>query len=159
VTDDQVQPGSVQEWREWLAEHHIRPTGVWLVTWRAGSSGPRISYEESVEQAWCGQQRTEAGRRAAAEPSESDGSDGSATLRILGRTADPDTRRLREWATAHQVTSTIVDLDDDPGACELLAELGLAPDAAPIAVWHEQAVQRASTDDLADLQHKRSPGG
>jgi hypothetical protein len=95
----------------------------------------------------------------AAEPSESDGSDGSATLRILGRTADPDTRRLREWATAHQVTSTIVDLDDDPGACELLAELGLAPDAAPIAVWHEQAVQRASTDDLADLQHKKSPGG
>jgi hypothetical protein len=106
-----------------------------------------------------GQQGTEAGRRAAAEPSESDGSDGSATLHILGRTADPDTRRLREWATAHQVTSTIVDLDDDPGACELLAELGLAPDAAPIAVWHEQAVQRASTDDLADLQHKRSPGG
>jgi uncharacterized protein YdeI (YjbR/CyaY-like superfamily) len=53
VTDDQVQPGSVQEWREWLAEHHIRPTGVWLVTWRAGSSGPRISYEESVEQALC----------------------------------------------------------------------------------------------------------
>ena len=53
VTDDQVQPDSVQGWRAWLAEHHTRPTGVWLVTWRAGSGGPRISYEESVEQALC----------------------------------------------------------------------------------------------------------
>ena len=51
--DDRVQPDSVQEWREWLAAHHTRPTGVWLVTWRAGSRGPKISYEESVEQALC----------------------------------------------------------------------------------------------------------
>jgi uncharacterized protein YdeI (YjbR/CyaY-like superfamily) len=51
--DDRVQPDSVQEWREWLAAHHARPTGVWLVTWRAGSGGPKISYEESVEQALC----------------------------------------------------------------------------------------------------------
>jgi uncharacterized protein YdeI (YjbR/CyaY-like superfamily) len=26
---------------------------VWLVTWRAGSGDPRISYDESVEQALC----------------------------------------------------------------------------------------------------------
>jgi uncharacterized protein YdeI (YjbR/CyaY-like superfamily) len=50
---DRVQPDSVQGWRAWLAEHHTRPTGVWLVTWRAGSGGPRITYEESVEQALC----------------------------------------------------------------------------------------------------------
>ena len=53
MNDERVQPGSVQEWREWLAEHHARPTGVWLVTWRAGYGGPRISYEESVGQALC----------------------------------------------------------------------------------------------------------
>lgn len=53
MTDDRVQPDSLQEWREWLAAHHTRPAGVWLVTWRAGSSGPRIGYEESVEQALC----------------------------------------------------------------------------------------------------------
>src|SRR4051794_23531857 len=40
-------------WRAWLAEHHGRGAGVWLVTWRAGSGGPRIGYEESVEQALC----------------------------------------------------------------------------------------------------------
>ena len=53
MTDDQVQPGSLAEWREWLAQNHGRGAGVWLVTWRAGSSGPRISYVESVEQALC----------------------------------------------------------------------------------------------------------
>lgn len=51
--DDRVQPGSLGEWREWLAAHHGRGRGVWLVTWRAGSAGPKISYEESVEQALC----------------------------------------------------------------------------------------------------------
>jgi uncharacterized protein YdeI (YjbR/CyaY-like superfamily) len=53
VTDDQVQPESLAEWRAWLEHHHGRGTGVWLVTWRAGSSGPRIGYEEAVEQALC----------------------------------------------------------------------------------------------------------
>jgi uncharacterized protein YdeI (YjbR/CyaY-like superfamily) len=53
VTDDQVQPGSLAEWREWLSHNQGRGQGVWLVTWRAGSGGPRITYEESVEQALC----------------------------------------------------------------------------------------------------------
>jgi uncharacterized protein YdeI (YjbR/CyaY-like superfamily) len=51
--DDRVQPGSLAEWRDWLAAHHDRGHGVWLVTWRAGSAGPKITYEESVEQALC----------------------------------------------------------------------------------------------------------
>ena len=50
---ERFQPGSLAEWRAWLAEHHGRGEGVWLVTWRVGSGGPRISYEESVEQALC----------------------------------------------------------------------------------------------------------
>ncbi len=52
-TAERFQPGSLAEWRVWLAEHHARGEGVWLVTWRAGSGGPRITYEESVEQALC----------------------------------------------------------------------------------------------------------
>jgi uncharacterized protein YdeI (YjbR/CyaY-like superfamily) len=51
VSDEQVQPESVAEWREWLERHHGRGVGVWLVTRRAGAS--RIIYEESVEQALC----------------------------------------------------------------------------------------------------------
>ena len=48
-----MQPGSLAEWRHWLSQNHGRGSGVWLVTWRAGSDGPRITYEESVEQALC----------------------------------------------------------------------------------------------------------
>ncbi len=53
VTEERFQPDSIDGWRGWLAENHARPTGVWLVTWRVGSGGPRITYEESVEQALC----------------------------------------------------------------------------------------------------------
>ena len=49
---DRVEPGSVDAWRAWLAEHHGRGRGVWLVTRRAAVGGT-IGYEESVEQALC----------------------------------------------------------------------------------------------------------
>jgi len=53
VDDEQVQPGSWAEWRAWLAQNHGRGAGVWLVMRKASAGGPRISYEESVEQALC----------------------------------------------------------------------------------------------------------
>jgi uncharacterized protein YdeI (YjbR/CyaY-like superfamily) len=53
VDDEQVQPESSAEWRAWLAHNHGRDAGVWLVMRKARAGGPRISYEESVEQALC----------------------------------------------------------------------------------------------------------
>jgi uncharacterized protein YdeI (YjbR/CyaY-like superfamily) len=53
MAEERFQPDSLQDWRAWLAEHHGRRDGVWLVTWRVGSGGPRITYEEAVEQALC----------------------------------------------------------------------------------------------------------
>lgn len=50
---ERFEPASLAEWRDWLARHHGRGVGVWLVTRRAGTGGPRITYEESVEQALC----------------------------------------------------------------------------------------------------------
>lgn len=50
---ERFHPGSVTEWREWLAEHHARGRGVWLVFWRRESGGPVIEYEESVLEALC----------------------------------------------------------------------------------------------------------
>lgn len=50
---DHVHPDDVAAWRAWLAEHHDRGTGVWLVTWKARTGRPTVGYEESVEQALC----------------------------------------------------------------------------------------------------------
>lgn len=51
--DEHVEPRSLDEWRAWLSEHHTRTRGVWLVTWRTGTNGPQIGYEQTVEQALC----------------------------------------------------------------------------------------------------------
>jgi len=50
---ERFQPETVDQWRGWLAEHHARGTGVWLVTWKAAAPGPTLGYEECVEQALC----------------------------------------------------------------------------------------------------------
>lgn len=47
---ERFEPGSPADWRAWLAEHHGRGYGVWLVTRRAA---PCVTYEEAVEQALC----------------------------------------------------------------------------------------------------------
>lgn len=50
---ERFEPASLAQWRAWLAEHHARGYGVWLVTGKAGTGGPQIGYEECVEQALC----------------------------------------------------------------------------------------------------------
>lgn len=42
-----------EQWREWLADHHDREAGVWLVSWKQATGKPRISYEAAVEEALC----------------------------------------------------------------------------------------------------------
>lgn len=39
-------------WRSWLAANHATARGVWLVSWRKGH-GPRVDYEDAVEEALC----------------------------------------------------------------------------------------------------------
>ena len=41
------------EWRRWLQQHHTRPQGVWLVTFRVGSGEPAPGYDAAVEEALC----------------------------------------------------------------------------------------------------------
>jgi uncharacterized protein YdeI (YjbR/CyaY-like superfamily) len=41
------------EWRAWLATHHARPTGVWLVQYKASTGKPNIPYEDAVCEALC----------------------------------------------------------------------------------------------------------
>lgn len=48
-----IQPKDRVEWRAWLAEHHARDEGVWLITHKKSSGKPRIDYEAAVEEALC----------------------------------------------------------------------------------------------------------
>lgn len=50
---DAVHPLTRQAWRDWLAAHHARDTGVWLVTYKKATGQPRIEYDEAVEEALC----------------------------------------------------------------------------------------------------------
>lgn len=53
ATDEQVHPEDVDAWRAWLAEHHDRGRGVWLVFWKTRTQRTTLTYDEAVEQALC----------------------------------------------------------------------------------------------------------
>ncbi len=46
-----VHPETVAQWRSWLAEHHARGGGVWVVQWKSGTGRPSLGYEEQVVEA------------------------------------------------------------------------------------------------------------
>ena len=48
-----VHPKTRSEWRAWLSEHHQRPNGVWLITYKKATGKPRIDYNDAVEEALC----------------------------------------------------------------------------------------------------------
>ena len=48
---ERIHPASRDEWRAWLAEHHTRGNGVWVVTWRTGSGHVPLDYEDQVLEA------------------------------------------------------------------------------------------------------------
>lgn len=48
-----VHPLTRAEWRAWLAAHHARVEGVWLVTFKKATGKPRVEYGEAVEEALC----------------------------------------------------------------------------------------------------------
>lgn len=48
-----VHPETRAAWRAWLARHHARAEGVWLVSWKQATGRPRLTYDEAVEEALC----------------------------------------------------------------------------------------------------------
>ncbi len=44
---------TVGEWHAWLAAHHTRREGVWLVQWKPRTGKPAIPYEQAIEEALC----------------------------------------------------------------------------------------------------------
>ena len=46
-------PKTRAAWRAWLAEHHTRDEGVWLIRYKKAVGKPTVSYDEAVEEALC----------------------------------------------------------------------------------------------------------
>jgi uncharacterized protein YdeI (YjbR/CyaY-like superfamily) len=42
---------TIEQWRDWLAEHHLTETSVWLVTWRKVTGRSAPLYEQLIEEA------------------------------------------------------------------------------------------------------------
>ena len=42
---------TIEQWREWLAEHYLSDKGAWLVTWRSITGLPAPPYEQQIEEA------------------------------------------------------------------------------------------------------------
>lgn len=53
VPDNSIHPKTRAEWRAWLEQNHTRTQGVWLISYKKGTSKPRFEYDESVEEALC----------------------------------------------------------------------------------------------------------
>lgn len=51
--DPRFEVESREEWRAWLESNHEGEKGVWAVTFRKGSGGPIVGYDELVEEALC----------------------------------------------------------------------------------------------------------
>jgi thioredoxin reductase (NADPH) len=80
-------------------------------------------------------------------------------LRIIGSHYSPDARRLREFAARNRIPHVWTDLEDDPTAEALLAQLGIAPEETPIVIWQGRHVLRnPSNADLGRLVGLREPG-
>jgi uncharacterized protein YdeI (YjbR/CyaY-like superfamily) len=51
--ENSTHPLTRVEWRAWLAKHHERAEGVWLISYKKAAGKLRIEYDEAVEEALC----------------------------------------------------------------------------------------------------------
>jgi uncharacterized protein YdeI (YjbR/CyaY-like superfamily) len=50
---ERYQPSTLTDWHNWLATHHDRGAGVWVVIWRPSSGQEQLSYDELIREALC----------------------------------------------------------------------------------------------------------
>jgi len=48
---ERIHPKSLAEWRTWLHENHATKPGVWLISYKAITGKPRLTYEDSIPDA------------------------------------------------------------------------------------------------------------
>jgi thioredoxin reductase (NADPH) len=79
-------------------------------------------------------------------------------LKIVGSRFSPDTRRLRELAARNRVPHTWIDLEEDPGAEELLRRLSISAKDTPVVIWRDKVLRNPSNAELARIAGLRRPG-
>ncbi|MFG2041742.1 FAD-dependent oxidoreductase [Dactylosporangium sp. NPDC048998] len=70
----------------------------------------------------------------------------AAGVHVLGSRYTPDTRRLCEFAERHRLPYVWTDLEEDPDADRLLAELGIPPGQTPVVLRGDGPLLRNPTD-------------
>lgn len=50
---ERYQPDTLADWHDWLAAHHDRGAGVWVVLWRPSSGGLQLGYDDLIREALC----------------------------------------------------------------------------------------------------------
>ncbi len=53
LPENSIHPKTSAEWRSWLANHHQRPQGVWVISYKKSTGLPRLDYDAIVEEALC----------------------------------------------------------------------------------------------------------
>jgi uncharacterized protein YdeI (YjbR/CyaY-like superfamily) len=51
--NNSTHPKTRAQWRAWLAKHHTRTEGVWLISYKKATGKPRVEYDDIVEEALC----------------------------------------------------------------------------------------------------------
>ena len=72
-----------------------------------------------------------------------------AGLRIIGSRYSPDTRRVRDFAARNRLPARWLDLETDPAAEELLAQLGVSPQDTPIVIVAGRLLRNPRNTELA----------
>lgn len=94
-----------QEWRAWLASNWDKKSEIWLILPKQGSGKPRISYNDSVEQALC---------FGWIDSIQKPFGDDSMAQRFTprktkGHYSQPNIERLRYLAKTHQLLPHVLD--------------------------------------------------
>ena len=63
-------------------------------------------------------------------------------VRIIGSRYSPDTRRLRDFAARNRIPARWLDLETDPAAAQMLAQLGVPPGDTPLVILYGRQLLR-----------------
>ncbi len=70
-------------------------------------------------------------------------------LRIIGSCFDPETVRLREFATRNRLPHKWIDLERDKHAERLLQRFGVSPQDTPVVIWGGEVLRNPTNTGLA----------